>query len=119
MEIDKLQNILKNKSTTFVRKILDKYCIDNGFIKWNYKKEPCKWYLSQYDCKRRLRTICRFYDGEHELNISLRKKAGYYFIIEYDRKRIFECVPEVIVLDAEMLDMVVERYKDLFDLLTV
>ena len=30
-------------------------------------------------------TICRFKDDLHELNITLRKKAGYYFIIELDR----------------------------------
>lgn len=115
--VDQFQNILKTKSTTFVRTICERYCLTKGYEKWSRNPTPEKWYYAQYDCKRRLRTIFRFFDGEHELNITMRKKAGYYFLIEYDRHRIFECEPSILVHDEEALNMVTEKYKDLFDLL--
>ncbi len=113
-DIEKLQNILKTKSTTFVRKIFDDYCKKLAFSKLDYEKKQEKWYYTQFDCKRRCRTICRLCDGEHELNIALRKKAGYYFLIEYDRHRIFECESEVIKLDEKSLNEVLEKYEGLF-----
>ena len=117
IDTEQFQKILKTKSTTFVRTICEKYCLQKGYQKWNRNPQAEKWYYTQYDCKRRLRTICRFFDGEHELNITLRKKAGYYFLIEYDRHRIFECDTNILVHDEEVLKMVTEKYKDLFNLL--
>lgn len=114
--IEAFQKLLKTMSTTKLRKIVDEYASSKGFSKWNYKeKNPKNWYYSEFDCKRRLRAICRFNDGKHELNIALRKKAGYYFIIELDRKRIFECDPNVLVDDKEMVEYVLKEYKELFD----
>ena len=89
--------VLNTISTTKLRKTFDKYVEEKGFEKWNYGKNNGTYFYSEYDCKRRLRTICRFKDNLHELNISLRKKAGYYLIIELDRKRIFECDPNILV----------------------
>lgn len=114
-DIELLQNILRKKSTTYLRTIFDEYCKEKELPKWTHKKPQNKWYFSQYDCKRRLRTICRLCDGKNELNITLRKKAGYYLIIEYNRHRIFECEPKVIVLDEDILKNVLIKYKDLFD----
>lgn len=112
--VDQLQNILRNKTTTFVKTICDKYFSEKNFEKWDRKQKASKWYFSQYDCRRRLRTICRFYDGEHEINITLRKKAGYYFLIELDRHRIFECDPNILVHNEKDLSYVIEKYKELF-----
>lgn len=117
--INQLQIILTTKTTTFVRRAFDTYCKDKGYPKWDWKwiQEAPQWTYSEYDCQRRLRTICQVHKEGHELNIALRKKAGYYFLIEYDRRRIFECDPDVLVLDGEKLEMVYEKYKELFDLL--
>lgn len=115
METEQLQDILKSKSTTFVRKVFDDYCTKLELPKKNYKEKQNKWHYSDFSGRPRSRTICILNDGEHELNIALRKKAGYYFLIEYDRHRIFECEPEVIKLEKEKLDFVIEKYKDLFE----
>ena len=107
--------ILKTISTTKLRTTFDEYVKGKGFKKWNYGKENEMYYCSEYDCKRRLRTICRFKDDLHELNITLRKKSGYYLIIELDRKRIFECDPDILVNEKEKMKYVLERYGDLFE----
>lgn len=113
--VEQLQDVLKTKSTTFVRKNFDVYCKTLQYPKYKYKDKQENWYYSNFDCKRRLRTICRLFDGEHDLNVSLRKKAGYYFLIEYDRHRIFECTPNIIVLKQEILDVVLDKYKEFFE----
>lgn len=117
MEINCLQDVLKNKNTTAFRRIFDNYCKNLGIPKKDYRKEQEKSFYSDFDCKGRHRTICILRDGEHEITFALRRKAGYYFLIECDRKRIFECDPDVTELDKEELDLVVEKYKDLFELL--
>lgn len=117
--VEQLQNFLKTKSTSTLRIIGDQYVTRKGLERWNRNTTLTKWYLNQYDCRRRLRTIIRFYDGEHEITIALRKKAGYYFLIELDRRRIFECEPEIIVLDQDKLDYVTEKYSELFNALVV
>ena len=112
---NKFIKILKTISTTKLRTTFDEYVKGKGFKKWNYGKENKMYYCSEYDCKRRLRTICRFKDDLHELNITLRKKSGYYLIIELDRKRIFECDPDILVNEKEKMKYVLERYGDLFE----
>jgi len=111
---EQLLNLLKNKSTTFVRKTFNSYCEENSYPKLCYKKQQSKWYYTQFDCKRRCRTICRLSDGEHELEIAMRKKAGYYLIIKYDRKIMFECESEVTTLQLRILNNVIEKYSGLF-----
>lgn len=116
--IEKFQLILKEMSTTKLRKIVDEYATHKELPKWNYKEKEQKiFYYSEFDCRRRLRTICRFHDGKHEINIALRKKAGYYFIIELDRIRIFECEPNVLVNDEEKVNYVLNEYGELFNML--
>ncbi len=114
--IEKFQMILKDMSTTKLRKIVDEYANHKGFPRWTYKEKNQKlFYYSEFDCRRRLRTICRFHDGKHEVNIALRKKAGYYFILELDRVRIFECEPKVLVNDEEKCSYVLKEYRELFE----
>lgn len=116
--IEKFQLILKEMSTTKLRKIIDEYSTSKELPKWTYKEKNQKiFYYSEFDCRRRLRTICRFHDGKHEINIALRKKAGYYFIIELDRVRILECEPEVLVNKQEKVNYVIKEYSELFDML--
>ena len=98
-----------------MRTTFDEYVKEKGFEAWNYGKNNKIYYYSEYDSKRRARTICRFKDDLHELNITLRKKAGYYFIIELDRKRIFECEPNILVNEKEKMNYVLEKYSELFD----
>lgn len=118
MDIEKLQDVLKKNSTTFVRTKFNEYCKLKGYELWNYRKEqPNSYFYSEYDCKHRFRTICRIYDNGHEMQIALRKKCGYYFLIEYDRIRIFECDPDILVLKQAKLNQVYEEYKELFDLI--
>lgn len=112
--IEQLQNLLKTKSTTFVRCEFDKYCKENNLKKWDWRKQQDSFCFSEYDCKRRLRTICRIRENGKELNIALRKNAGYYFIIEVNGKRIFECDPDILCLDEELLQKAILDYSELF-----
>ena len=111
---DNFIQILKTISTTKLRTTFDEYVKEKGFEKWDYGKNNKMYYYSEYDSKRRARTICRFKDDLHELNITLRKKSGYYLIIELDRKRIFECDPNILVNEKEKMNDVLERYNELF-----
>ena len=116
--VNKFQLILKQMSTTKLRKIVDEYASLKKFPKWTYKEKNQKiFYYSEFDCRRRLRTICSFNDGKHEINIALRKKAGYYFIIELDRIRIFECEPEILVNDEEKVNYILKEHSELFNAL--
>lgn len=112
--VEQLQNLLITKSTTFVRCEFDKYCKEKNIPERDWKNNQKQWRYSQYDCKRRLRTICVLFDGKQELNIVLRKKAGYYFLIEINRKRIFECDPNILCLDEELLQKAIFDYSEIF-----
>lgn len=113
----KFQNILKNKSTTFLRKTIEKYCIDRSIPKFSFKKEKSEYYYTNFDSKYRSRTICIIKDNKHEIEFALRKKHGYYFIITLDKKRIFEIEPDILVNKENELLELYKDYKTLFDMI--
>lgn len=121
---DLLTKVWKNSKPKQFAKIFKDYAISRGLKQYSYSnKDNTNTYFAHSTCGGRSwnRVNC-YYLSESErfsdanLAITLRKKAGDYFIIEYKGKRVFECDSSGIKhYDEKLLNKIIKEHVILFD----
>ena len=89
----------------------------------NRRKNNVNTYSIHGDCERWNRVECYYHKDSSEyskvdLDITLRKRAGYYLIIGRKDKRAFErSYDSIVYYDEKLLNEIVKDHKPLFDML--
>jgi hypothetical protein len=123
---DKLLRILKNYETKEIGAIFETYMKSIGARKWDRRRnDNSNTYSIDGDCTNWNRVECYYYKNEphysdEDLEIVLRKRAGYYLIIAKKGERAFEAGYEGIIhYDEELLKEIISENKPLFEKLGV
>lgn len=123
----KLLDVLETKSLAYIFKsVMER----QGIRKYDgRKKDNTNTYYADGKCDNWNRVFCIYYKdstkpGEENLEITLRKRAGYYLIIERKEERTVEVTwsakqGKVILLtyNEKLFDEILKDHKILFDLL--
>lgn len=110
LETKQLAEIFKNGMESKCIRKLDRRRKDNSEVYMIYGKTT-NW--NRVECY--YRTDNKEWNNS-ELAITLRKRAGYYFILEYKGERVFErSWDNLVYYNEEGVKEVVEKYKKLFD----
>ena len=123
----KLLDVLETKSLSYIFKSV----MECKRIKKydGRRKDNTNTYYADGKCDNWNRVFCIYYKdstdpGEEDLEITLRKRAGYYLIVERKNKRAIEVTWSlkengivVSTYDEELLNEILRDHKDLFDML--
>lgn len=119
---DKLFEILEVCETKELAQIFKNYMESIGVKKLDKrKKDRTNTYSIHGDCTNWNRVSCYHHKetteySEENLDITLRKRAGYYFIIGKKGKRAFErSYGSLVHYDEELFNEIIEEHKPLFD----
>jgi hypothetical protein len=119
---DKLFKILDVCETKQLAKIFKSYMRGIGVKKLDKRrKDNSNTYSTHGDCTNWNRVECYYHTssreyGMEDLDITLRKRAGYYLIIGKKGQRAFERSYDSIVhYDEELLNEIIKEHKPLFD----
>lgn len=119
---DKLFNILDICETKQLANIFESYMKNKGIRKLDRRRKyNNNTYSIHGDCTNWNRVECYYYKDSTEysrenLDITLRKRAGYYLIIGRKGERAFERSYDSIVhYDERLLGEIVKEHKILFD----
>lgn len=119
---DKLFEVLDVCETKQLAEIFKNYMEKIGVRKLDRRrKDKTNTYSVHGDCTNWNRVECYYHKesqafSEEDLDITLRKRAGYYLIIGRKGKRAFERSYDSIVhYDEKLLNEIVREHKSLFD----
>lgn len=98
-----MQSIEVNKLDRRRKNNLNTYCICGKCTNWN--RVECYYYKDSVEF------------SNENLEIVLRKRSGYYFIIARNGTRAFECSwdNKILAYDESLLNEIVEEHKVLFE----
>jgi hypothetical protein len=121
---DKLFKILDVCETKQLAEIFKNYMESIGVRKFDgRRKDNSNTYCAHGDCTSWNRVECYYYKdkpeyGKSVLDITLRKRAGYYFLIGKDSQIAFERSYNYIAhYDEALLNEILQEHKPLFDAL--
>ncbi|HBJ2623429.1 TPA: zinc ribbon domain-containing protein [Clostridium botulinum] len=123
----KLLDALETKSLAYIFKGIME---SQGVRKYDgRRKDNTNTYYADGRCDNWNRVFCIYYKdstepGEEDLEITLRKKSGYYLIVERENKRAIEVTwsiktngIEVSSYDKELLNEILKDHKNLFNVM--
>lgn len=121
---DMLFKLLEKCETKQLASIFEDYMKSIGVKKLDRRrKDNANTYSIHGDCTNWNRVECYYHKDSAEyskenLDITLRKRAGYYLIVGRDGERAFErSYDSVVHYDEKLLDEIVKDHKPLFDVL--
>lgn len=121
---DKLFKILESYETKQLAEIFKNYMESIGVKKLDRRrKDNTNTYSVHGDCTNWNRVECYYHKDslgytEEDLDITLRKEAGYYLIIGRKGQRAFErSYNSIVHYDEKLLSEIVKDHKPLFDML--
>lgn len=121
---EKLTSVWKAYTTRKLAKIFKEYMESLEVNKYNWrKKDNVNVYWADGSSTNWHRVNCCYFKdalsyGNENLEITSRKQAGSYFIIEKKQVRAFECDYSGIVhYEEDLLNEIMEEHKPLFDTL--
>lgn len=120
---DKLFKVLDNCETKQLAYIFENYMKSKGYRKVDRRrKDNTNTYSIHGECCNWNRVECYFhkefkgYNNDCDLDVTLRKRAGYYLIVGDKDEVAFErSFNDVVHYNEELLRELYERHKELFE----
>lgn len=121
---DEVYKILDAYETKELAEVFAKYMKRIGVKKLDRRrKDKLNTYTAEGDCTNWNRVECYYHKdsikyGQEDLDITLRKRCGYYLIIGRKGDRAFErSYDKVVHYDEKLFNEIVQDYKMLFQMI--